>query len=171
MYMNDEFIAHGHGGPATFNLPGVKMTLTTEQSKEINNVPAPKVILAGSGMSQGGRILHHEIRYLPDPKNLILFVGYQSKGSLGRTILDGAREVRILGEEVVVRCRTYVIGGYSAHADQNQLMRWLEPMRQTVKKVFVVQGEEKESASLAQKARDELAIDAILPTQGESVTL
>ncbi len=171
MYMNDEFIAHGHSGQATFNLPGVKMTLTTEQSKEINNIPAPKIILAGSGMSQGGRILYHEIRYLPDPKNLILFVGYQSKGSLGRMILDGARNVRILGEDVEVRCRTYVIGGYSAHADQNQLMRWLEPMREHVKKVFVVQGEEESSLALAQRARDEFAIDAEVPAVNTTVII
>lgn len=170
-YMNDEFIAHGRSSQATFELPGVQMTLTTEQSKEINDVPAPKIILAGSGMSQGGRILHHEMRYLPGPKNLILFVGYQSKGSLGRAILDGARVVRIFGEDVEVRCKTHVIGGYSAHADQNQLMRWLEPMRAKVKKVFVVQGEAESSEALAQRARDEFAIDAEVPAVNTTVVL
>ena len=86
-------------------------------------------------------------------------------------ILDGARNVRILGEDVEVRCRTYVIGGYSAHADQNQLMRWLEPMREHVKKVFVVQGEEESSLALAQRARDEFAIDAEVPAVNTTVII
>ena len=170
-YINEEFIAHEHPGRSTFTLPGVTMTLTTEQSKEINDVPAPKIIIAGSGMSQGGRILHHEIRYLPDPKSLILFVGYQSKGSLGRAILEGASHVKIMGEDVEVHCKKSVISGYSAHADQNQLMRWLAPMREHVKTVFVVQGEKESAEALAQRARDELAIRAIVPSVNTTVVL
>lgn len=170
MYINEIFLAHHHGG-ATFAFPGVTMTLTTEQSKEINNAPSPKVVIAGSGMSQGGRILFHEMRYLPGQKNLILFVGYQSSGSLGRRILDGAQEVRILGEDVEVRCAVRSIGGYSAHADQAQLLKWLTPMREHVKKVFVVQGEAESSETLAQKARDELAIDAEVPAVNTTVVL
>ena len=170
-YINEEFIAHEHPGHSTFTLPGVTMTLTTEQSKEINDVPAPKIIIAGSGMSQGGRILHHEIRYLPDPKSLILFVGYQSKGSLGRAILEGASHVKIMGEDVEVHCKKSVISGYSAHADQNQLMRWLAPMREHVKTVFVVQGEKESAEALAQRARDELAIRAIVPSVNTTVVL
>ncbi|MCX6788350.1 MAG: MBL fold metallo-hydrolase [Candidatus Jorgensenbacteria bacterium] len=170
-YFNDKFLARAHSGQATFDLPGITMSQTPEQSKEINGIPAPKVIIAGSGMSQGGRILYHEMRYLPDPRSLILFVGYQSKGSLGRAILDGARKVRIMGEDVDVNCRIGLIGGYSAHADQNQLLKWLEPMREKVKKVFVVQGEEESAEALAQKARDLLAIDAEVPSVNTTVVL
>ncbi len=170
-YFNKETLAIARSGDDILNFPGLRLTLTTEQSKEINDVPPPKIVIAGSGMSQGGRILHHEIRYLPDPKSTILFVGYQASGSLGRQILDGAEKVKIFGEEVPVRCRKVVIPGYSAHADQPRLLDWLRLMRQSLKKVFVVQGEPQASAVLAQKIRDELAVQAIVPEPGQSVTL
>jgi metallo-beta-lactamase family protein len=158
-------------GDDILNFPGLRLTLTTEQSKEINNVPPPKIIIAGSGMSNGGRILHHEARYLSDPKNEIIFVGYQAQGSLGREILDGATQVKIFNEPVSVRCRVVNIPGYSAHADQPRLLAWLNPMRQTLKKVFVVQGEQQSSETLAHKIVDSLAILAEVPKRGESVTL
>jgi metallo-beta-lactamase family protein len=128
-------------------------------------------VIAGAGMSNAGRILHHEARYLPDPKSSILFVGFQAKGSLGRRIFDGEREVKIFGETVAVRCKTKAIGGYSAHADQPQLLKWASSMRGSVKKLFVVQGEEDEAVPLAQKIRDDLAIDSVVPAPGESVVL
>ena len=82
------------------------MTLSTEQSKEINDMPPPKIIIAGAGMSNGGRILHHEMRYLSDPKSTLLIVGYQAQGSLGRRILEGAKLVKIFGEEIPVNCKS-----------------------------------------------------------------
>jgi len=168
---NAETQAIARSGDDIMNFPGLRLTLTTEQSKEINNVPPPKIVIAGSGMSNGGRILHHELRYLPDPKSAILFVGYQADGSLGRQILDGAQEVRIMGETVPVRCRVINIPGYSAHADQPHLLSWAGHMRKTLKKVFVVQGEQKSSEVLAAKIRDELAVNAEVPKVGESVDL
>jgi len=168
---NKETLTVARSGDDILNFPGLRLTLTTEQSKEINGIPPPKIIIAGSGMSHGGRILHHEIRYLPDPKSTILFVGYQASGSLGRQILDGAEKVKIFGEEVPIRCRKVVIPGYSAHADQPRLLDWLRPMRQSLKRVFVVQGEAQESAALAQKIRDELAVQAVIPSAGETVEL
>lgn len=170
-YFNPESIALVRSGDTLFNFPGLRLTLTTEQSKEINDVPPPKVIMAGAGMSNGGRILHHERRYLSDPKSTILFVGYQAEGSLGRQILDGARKVKMFGEEIPVNCKVKAIGGYSAHADQPQLLKWVEAMRRHVKKVFVVQGEEDESVPLAQKIEDELAVETEVPRMGEAVVL
>jgi metallo-beta-lactamase family protein len=170
-YFNEETYKIARSGDDILNFPGLRLTLTTEQSKEINNVPPPKIIIAGSGMSHGGRILHHEIRYLPDPKSTILFIGYQAKGSLGRQILDGAERVKIFGEDVPVRCHKRVIPGYSAHADQPRLLEWLKEMRQSLRKVFVVQGEEEASKTLAQKIKDELAVEAEIPTPGEKVEL
>jgi len=157
--MNDHFLL--------FDFPGLKKTLTTDESKSINNVPAPKVIIAGSGMSQGGRILHHEMRYLPDPKSVILFVGYQTKGSLGRRIKEGAPTVKIHGEEVNVRCRIVSVESYSAHADQKRLLAWIEPMRFNLKKVFVVQGDDEGSLVLAGKIKDTLAVNAEIPEAGK----
>jgi len=158
-------------GEDIFNFPGLRFTLTTEQSKEINNVPAPKIIMAGSGMSTAGRILHHETRYLPDPKSMILFVGYQTHGSLGRRILEGAKVVKIFGEEISVRCQIREINAYSAHADQNQLLDWIKPMRNSLKKAFLVHGEQSSSEALAGKIRDNFAINAVVPKQGEKFVL
>lgn len=170
-YFNKETLNLVRSGDDILNFPGLHLTLTTEESKSINGIQPPKVVIAGSGMSHGGRILHHEKRYLADSKSMILFVGYQAKGSLGRQILDDAPTVKILGEEIPVRCRKRAIGGYSAHADQPRLLKWLEPMRNDLKRVFVVQGEEEASTALAQKIRDDLALDAVIPKSGDSVVL
>lgn len=169
-YFNSE--AHKMiGSGKFFDFPGLKLTMTTEESRAIKNVPSPKVIIAGSGMSQGGRILFHEKEYLPDPKSTILFVGYQAAGSLGRQILEGAKSVRIMGEEVPVNCRVAHISGYSAHADQKGLIDWVRPMKETLKKVFVVQGDLEASRALAVVIEDKLAILAEVPSAGEEVVL
>jgi metallo-beta-lactamase family protein len=170
-YFDKEAIATHAGGDAIFNFPGLKMTLTTEQSREINAVLAPKIVIAGAGMSQGGRILHHERRYLSDPKSAILFIGYQAKDSLGRRILEGAKSVKIMGEEVPIRCKVKSISGYSAHADQAGLLKWLKPMRQSLKKIFIVQGEEEQMIPLSQKIKDEIAVETHIPFLGEIVEL
>jgi len=170
-YFDQEAISMFKKGDAIFNFPGLKLALTTEQSKEINDVSAPKVIIAGAGMSQGGRILHHERRYLSDSKSTILFISYQVNGSLGRRILEGVKAVKIFGEEIPVKCRIRAIAGYSAHADQNRLLDWLRPMKLSLKKVFLVQGEEDQMLPLAQKIRDELAVETVIPSLGEEVML
>ncbi|MBI2591755.1 MAG: MBL fold metallo-hydrolase [Candidatus Brennerbacteria bacterium] len=166
-YWNEEAVKQTHSGDELFKFPGLKKTLTTEESKSINNVPPPKIIIAGSGMSHGGRILHHERRYFPDPKSVILIIGYQAVGSLGRQILDGAKTVKMFGEEIPVRCRVKAIGGYSAHADQKGLLWWLNPMRLNLKKVFLVQGEDDQIIPLAQKIKDELAVEAVAPSPND----
>ena len=170
-YIDEEAIALFKKGDSVFEFPGLKMCLTTEESRSINEVPPPKIIIAGSGMSQGGRILHHERRYLPDPKSAILFIGYQTEGSLGRRILEGEKIIKIFGEEVSVNCRVKNISGYSAHADQEKLLDWLRPFGTKIKKVFVVQGEEEASNELATKIRDELAIESIVPSINEEYLL
>ncbi|MEE8131466.1 MAG: MBL fold metallo-hydrolase [Candidatus Paceibacterota bacterium] len=180
-YFDKEAINLAKSGDLIFNFPGLKFTLKTKQSKEIKNVPPPKVIIAGSGMSQGGRIIHHERLYLPDPKSTILFIGYQAMGSLGRRIFDGNRaikrglastnSVKIFGEEVSVKCRVMAIGGYSAHADKLKLLSWLKPMRTKLKKVFIVQGEGDQMIPLAQKIKDEFAVEAIIPSMKDEVVL
>lgn len=170
-YFNPESQQIARSGDDILNFPGLHLTLTTEQSKEINNVHGPKVIIAGSGMSNGGRILHHELRYLSDPKSTILFVGYQAKGSLGRALMDGAEEVKIFGETVPVRCKKVNIPGYSAHADQPRLVEWIRPMRHVLKGVYVVQGEEEAEHALAQKIMDDLAVKAEVPKANESVII
>lgn len=165
-------------GDEVFKFPGLKFTYTSEESKAINNAPPPKVIIAGSGMSNGGRILHHERRYLSDQNSMILFIGYQVEGSLGRRIFDGSKKtrpftVRIFGEPVIVSCRVRAIGGYSAHADQEALYHWVESIKAggKLKKVFAVQGEDGPSLALVQLLRDNLGVDAVAPMAGDSVEL
>ncbi|MBI4992382.1 MAG: MBL fold metallo-hydrolase [Candidatus Harrisonbacteria bacterium] len=159
------------GDNMLFDFPGLKKALSTEESRAINEVRPPKVIIAGSGMSNGGRILHHEKRYFPDPNSTILFIGYQARGSLGRKIQEGVKTVKIHGEEVLVRCKAVSIHGYSAHADQRQLLSWLHPMRFTLKKVFVVQGEDESSSAFVQRVINDLAVEAAIPEEGKPYEL
>ncbi|PIS13692.1 MAG: MBL fold hydrolase [Candidatus Tagabacteria bacterium CG09_land_8_20_14_0_10_41_14] len=158
-------------GDDVFNFPGLKMTLTTEESKAINEVPPPKVVIAGAGMSTGGRIIHHEKRYLPDKNSILLIIGYQAAGSLGRQLVEGVREVKIFGEEVPVNAEVVSIRGYSAHADTNGLFDFVDEISEKLKKVFVVQGEARASLFFSQRVRDYLAKEAVVPKLGDTFEL
>ncbi|OGD30600.1 hypothetical protein A2833_00650 [Candidatus Azambacteria bacterium RIFCSPHIGHO2_01_FULL_44_55] len=169
-YYNKQAMYLMESGDQLFRFPGLTFTKTVDESRGINNIPAPKVIVAGSGMSNGGRIVHHERRYLSDSHSILLIIGYQVAGTLGRRLLDGAAEVKILGEIVPVRAKITAIGGYSAHADQPKLLDWISHIK-NIKEVFVVQGEEAAANDLASIIRDQLAIKAHAPVLGESVEL
>ncbi|TSC52784.1 MAG: metallo-beta-lactamase family protein [Parcubacteria group bacterium LiPW_41] len=171
MYFNKEALSLIKKGDAIFNFPGLSLSLTTEESKAINDIPAPKVIIAGSGMSQGGRIIHHEKRYLSDPRSSIIFVGYQTAESLGRKILDGETIVRIAKEDVPVRAKIRAISGYSAHADQPQLLHWISGFSTRPQKIFVIHGELENSEVLATKITTEFGIETHVPQQKEVVIL
>lgn len=154
-----------------FDFPGLHNTLKSEESRMISSVPNPKIVIAGSGMSTGGRVVHHERHYLPDPNNTLLLTGYQSVGSPGRLIQEGVKTVRISHEDIVVRAHVVTIFGYSGHKDSDGLLNFVADMQDKVKKVFVVMGEPKSAMFLVQKLRDNLAIDAVAPEQGTSVEL
>jgi metallo-beta-lactamase family protein len=170
-YFNQETRGIINSGDDIFNFPGLEITRTSQQSKKINDVPAPKIIIAGSGMSTGGRILFHEKFYLPDPKSMLFIVGYQVKGTLGRRLLDGENFVNILGQRVEVNARIKACGAFSAHADQRKLLNWVKHIKSPVKKVFVVQGEDKPASILAEKIKHDLSIDAIAPDLGYSIEI
>jgi metallo-beta-lactamase family protein len=171
--LNHDAITYLRKWGGIFDFDGLHLTMTPDESKAINNVKGPKIIIAGSGMSIGGRILHHEKRYLSDPNSSIVFMGYQVKGSLGRRILEKEKEVKILGDIIRVKCTIKAIGGYSAHADQPLLLKWIKGIDKgkSLKKVFVVQGEEDSSIALANKIKDTLVVDAVVPSLGDSVEL
>ena len=169
-YFNSDAAYLIKSGDDLFNFPGLQFCLTTESSKAINDVPSPKIIIAGSGMSEGGRILHHERRYLPDPKSTLLIIGYQTQNTLGRRLLDGAQEVKMFGEVVPVRAEVKAIGGYSAHADQAKLLDWVGRIKK-VKKVFVVQGEVGPASVLAGKIKDNFGVEAEVPQAREVIEL
>ncbi len=136
-------------GDDLFQFPGLKMTATREESKTINAVPSPKIIIAGAGMMNGGRIQHHAMRYLPDKNSTLLIIGYQSVGTVGRRILDGAPFVKIFGEKIPVKCRVQAIGALSAHADQKKLLEWIGGAGNLPKKIILNHGEPEASAALA----------------------
>ena len=154
-----------------FDFPGLHSTLHSDESKLINESPNPKVIIAGSGMSSGGRIVHHERHFLPDPNNTILLTGYQAVGTLGRFILDGVKRVRITGEDVEVRARVENILGYSGHKDSDGLLQFVSDLEEKVQKIFVVMGEPKSAMFLVQKIKDNLGLKAYAPMQGDSALL
>jgi len=180
-YYNKEALAEIDSGDDIFRFPGLEFTQSSKDSKKINDVPSPKVIIAGSGMSQGGRIVHHEISYLGDPKNTLLLITYQAEGTLGRRISEGARHVEILDREIEVNAKVQKLSGYSAHADQQFLMEWLGHFKKVcygegvdcreLKKVFVVQGEQGSSNILAGLIKDELGINVRVPEMNEVVDL
>lgn len=154
-----------------FSFPGLHVIGSSEESKSIARQPSPKIIMAGSGMSSGGRIQHHELHYLNDPNNTIVFIGYQAVGTLGREIQEGAKEVTILGSTVPVNAQITQIDGYSSHKDSDHLIEFVEKTAATVRKVFVVMGETKTSLFLVQRLRDYLGVHAVHPEEGDVVVL
>jgi metallo-beta-lactamase family protein len=148
-----------------------QLTRSVEDSRKINDVRGPAIIIAASGMATGGRILHHLRRRLPDPKTTVLLVGFQAPGTRGRLIQDGARTIRIFGEEVPVKARVEVIHGLSAHADANGLLRWLRTATGKPRRVHVVHGEAGPAETLAGRIRAELGWAATVPDYREVVEL
>ncbi|MBI5470697.1 MBL fold metallo-hydrolase [Candidatus Kaiserbacteria bacterium] len=154
-----------------FSFPGLVEVITTGHSHAIHERPDPKVIIAGAGMSSGGRIRAHEKKHLPDPKASILFTGYQAPGSLGRRIQEGGKNVVIDGEHVPVRASIGSLTGYSGHKDRDELLSFVESAGESLKKVFVVMGEPRASMFLAQRVRDFLGVEAVTPHAGESIEI
>ncbi|MEX0652089.1 MAG: MBL fold metallo-hydrolase [Candidatus Paceibacterota bacterium] len=169
--LNDGIQKEIRGGDDIFNFPQFSNTKEVSESKAILKHPGPKIIIAGSGMSSGGRILHHEKQYLSSPKNMLLFIGYQAVGTLGRLIQDGAKEVLINNAAISIKAEIRTINGFSAHKDSDNLIEFVEHSQKTLKKVFVAMGEPKSSLFLVQRLRDYLEVDAVSPEKGEVVML
>lgn len=147
-----------------FSFPNLRETMTTEQSKSISNQTPPIMIIAGSGMMSGGRIMHHLRRYLSDSKNRLLIIGYQATGTLGRRIYEGAKSVKIFRDSIDVRAKVTAIGAFSAHGDQDKLTRWLQPEDgQLPKKIFLVHGDHEVKEVFATHLRHNLGADIVIP--------
>lgn len=158
-------------GGDILNFKTLHIVGSAEESKAIKFAPNPKIIMAGSGMSTGGRIMHHELNYLGSDNTILLFMGFQALGTLGREIRDGAKTVKIYGHDVHVRCEIQTIDGYSGHKDSDHLQEFVATTADTVKKVFVTMGEPKSALFLVQRLRDYQGLDAVHPEQGESVVV
>lgn len=164
---NEKAQATIRGGDDVFVFPGLKQTAHTRESKHIAEVPAPKIIIAGSGMSTGGRVLHHELNYLDDPKTTVLLTGYQTAGSLGRMLQDGAKSVHIFREDVRVRASIEYVRGYSGHKDSDHLLAFVGDASGSLKKVYVSMGDFSSSLFLAQRIRDTYDVKTSVPHAGE----
>jgi metallo-beta-lactamase family protein len=170
-YFNQEAQHIIKSGDDIFRFPRLFFTESKEESKQIWETKGPKVIMAGSGMANGGRIVHHLRHYIGDPKNVVLLVGYQAAGTPGRRLSEGAKSVRLHGEEVAVHAQVRELHGYSGHKDMDHLLEFVEGGKDTLKKIFVAIGEPKSSMFLAQRIRDYLGLDAVVPETGKNVTL
>lgn len=176
-YLKDEVQEQIKSGDDIFDFNGLSFTRSVHDSAEIAKEKGAKIIIAGSGMSHGGRIRAHERKYLDDKNTILLLVGYQSVGSLGRLLHDGAKRVRIDGEDVKVRAKVARIRGYSGHADRDQLLDLVyqgqenSDSKKTVKQVFVTMGEEQASLFLVQRLRDYLGVKAVAPAQDQEIEI
>lgn len=151
-----------------FDFPNLVSTRSVQESKEILKAYAPKIIIAGSGMMSGGRILHHLSNYISDSHTRLLIVGYQAEGTLGREILNGAKEITLYGKTFPVKATITKLEAFSSHADQPKLLQWLKNI-QGVKKVFLVHGDTPQREALSKKIQETLHItDVFLPTQGQT---
>lgn len=151
--------------------PGLKLSVSSEDSRAINADPKPKVILSASGMCDAGRIRHHLKHNLWRPECTVLFAGYQAEGSMGRILLDGAPSVRLFGENISVRAKIARMSGISGHADREGLIRWVRSIETPLQKVFVVHGEDLVTDHFAETLRTEFGLDAVAPYTGASFDL
>ncbi len=161
--------AFAHGDAFTF--PKLVEIVNPGESHHIHRKAGAKVIIAGAGMSNGGRIRAHELAYLPDPNAAVLITGYQAPGSLGRRIQDGAAEVQIDRTKVHVRAHISALTGYSGHADRDALLSFVEAAGESLERVFVTMGEPASSQFLAQRIRDFLGVEAIVPAASSTVEI
>ena len=168
---DEEAMALVRQGINPIAFPGLKTSVTSDESKAINFNPNPKVILSASGMCEAGRIRHHLKHNLWRPECTVLFVGYQANGTLGRALLEGAKAVTLFGETIEVEAHIEKLEGISGHADKNHLIKWLEAMSPKPKKVFVVHGEDSVCDSFTACLRDEHGYDAEAPYTGASFDL
>jgi len=149
----------------------VHMTRTVEESRQISEVNSPCIILSASGMATGGRVLHHLARRLPDSRNAVVLAGFQAEGTRGRALLEGAKTLRIHGEDVPVKAEVIELGQFSAHADRGEILRWLAGMPAPPRQTFLVHGEPAAAGALQATIQSKLGWRVALPTYLQSVEL
>ncbi|MGD9158262.1 MAG: MBL fold metallo-hydrolase [Desulfobacteraceae bacterium] len=170
-YYDEEAMAIVKEGFDPFDMPNLKFTLATKDSIAINENPGPAIVIAANGMCTAGRIKHHLKHNLWRPGASIVIVGYQAVGTTGRKIVEGARSVKIFRENVDVKAKVYTIGGFSAHADQKDLLDWVSNFKESSPRVFVIHGEATSSQKFAEKIKNSLGFDAHVPGYRERLIL
>lgn len=152
-------------------LETLQFCATSAQSRALNRESGPCIIIAGAGMCNGGRVLHHFKHTLWRPETLVVIVGYQAAGTLGRLLVESARRVNIMGESIAVRAQIHTLGGFSAHAGQRELLAWLAPLTAKRPQIVLTHGEEPARIALAAKIADQFGLTAELPLLGDLITL
>lgn len=170
-YYNREALRRIAKNDDLFDFPGLLICATKNESMMINDYPPPKMIIAGSGMMHGGRIQHHLKRYLPLPSTVLLIIGYQAEGTLGRQLFDGARRIKLFGRTVSVRAKVVSIGGFSAHADQPKLLHWINQMKKKPSEVVICHGEINQQLGLSEAIESKLKLATRIPKFGEILQL
>src|SRR5215471_9418466 len=168
---DEEMTALIRDHPLRDDLKTMKPTPTADESRAINDVSGACLVMAGAGMCNGGRILHHLRANLWKPSTHVLIVGYQAQGSLGRLLVDGAKEVKIFGEKIAVKATIHTLGGFSAHAGQTDLMRWFDVMASSKPRVVLTHGEDDQRAALAKQIQQRHQLTCKLPKMGEVIEL
>jgi metallo-beta-lactamase family protein len=169
--LDEDILRRIKSGDCPLESRAFTLARTVNESRRINDVPGPALIISSSGMATGGRVLHHLRQRLPLPETTVLLVGYQAEGTRGRRLAEGARSVRIFGEDVPVRAHVETVHGLSAHADADGLLRWLSTAEKPPRRVFLIHGEPAPAATLAERIRRELGWDATVPAYRERVQL
>lgn len=169
--LSDEAIALIRGGDDPLKFPDLHFTRSVEDSKAINDVEGPAIIISASGMCTAGRIKHHLAGYISDPRTTVLFVGYQAAGTLGNLIQSGVSPIRIFGDWHDVNAEIAKVEGFSAHADREELHAWFESLGGEPERTIIVHGEEAASLAVADGLRDRHDIDVLVPERGTFVDL
>jgi metallo-beta-lactamase family protein len=168
---DDETAGFITNGQDPFNFPRLRYIKDVAESKALNDLRAPCIIISASGMCEFGRILHHLRNNVENPRNTILITGFQAEHTLGRKIVDKQREVSIFGEPMRLRAEVVKFNELSGHADQSELLAWMKPITPRLKKIFLVHGEPSQSQALAQAIRSIYGVETVIPARGETVTL
>jgi metallo-beta-lactamase family protein len=158
-------------GEDPFGFSRLQYIREASESKKLNDLHGPFVVISASGMCEQGRILHHLRNNLEDPRNTVLITGFQAQDTLGRKLVEKMREVRVFGEAVTVRAEISSLDELSGHADQGELIEWMKPLGGQLKKVFLVHGEPAQSQALAGVIRSQYGVDVAVPSPGESFRL
>lgn len=168
---DDEAWAIIENGDSPLKFPGLKLLRSGEESRQLNTMDGPAIIIAASGMCTGGRIMHHLRHHLWRVDTHVVIAGYQSAGSVGRQLVDGAHRVMVMGEPIIVRAKIHTIGGFSAHAGQSDLLRWAAPLKNTKTRIFLTHGERAPRQTLASKLKQSINLEPHLPEFHEVVEL
>lgn len=153
-----------------FDFESLRYTTTPEESKSINTIESNAIIVAGSGMCSGGRIVHHFKRRIWDAKNSVVFVGFQAKGTLGREIVEGAEWINIFGEDIIVKASVHTINGFSAHADQTAMIEWISHIKD-LKKIFIIHGEKEAQQTFSNMIQTQLGLEPHIVKHAEEIVL